>query len=194
MSIAIKVYAKYFVGREWCFDPWQFIPETYILSQDDDCGYIIPFLRDKIDERMWLVKKSHNVHNAKGIIPYQHKPRSETNDVLNDLMKVCNKEQDYNISAFIVQKYIENPLLIENKKFDFRVYGFWANMDPLMVLYHDGFVRIAMNDYDKNDTDLKTVVTTMSAFEKTPVNQQQNDPHMTIEQFGDYMYKKGLVE
>ena len=22
MSIAIKVYAKYFVGREWCFDPW----------------------------------------------------------------------------------------------------------------------------------------------------------------------------
>lgn len=119
---------------------------------------------------MWLVKKSHNVHNAKGIIPYQHKPRSETNDVLNDLMKVCNKEQDYNISAFIVQKYIENPLLIENKKFDFRVYGFWANMDPLMVLYHDGFVRIAMNDYDKNDTDLKTVVTTMSAFEKTPVN------------------------
>lgn len=54
---------------------------------------------------------------------------------------------------YIAQKYIENPLLINNRKFDFRIYMFVASMDPLIVLYYDGFLRVTTVEYDENSHD-----------------------------------------
>lgn len=45
------------------------------------------------------------------------------------------------------QKYIDKPLLMDGKKFDFRVYMLIASMDPLIVLYHDGFLRRSLAEY-----------------------------------------------
>jgi hypothetical protein len=34
-------------------------------------------------------------------------------------------------------------------------------MEPLMVLYHDGFIRMSLNDYDEDSSDKNVVITTM---------------------------------
>ena len=44
-----------------------------------------------------------------------------------------------------VQKYIENPLLIDGKKFDIRAYMLIASMKPYLVLYNHGYVRLSLN-------------------------------------------------
>jgi tubulin--tyrosine ligase like protein 10 len=55
----------------------------------------------------------------------------------------------------IIQKYISNPLLINNKKFDMRCYLLIASANPFVLLFHHGYLRLSMQDYSngkkKND-------------------------------------------
>ena len=47
-------------------------------------------------------------------------------------------------SPVVVQRYISRPFLINNTKFDIRIYVLITSFDPLRVfLYEDGLVRFA---------------------------------------------------
>lgn len=48
----------------------------------------------------------------------------------------------------VVQEYCRNPLLIENLKFDLRIYVLVVGCDPLRAYIHeDGIVRLATEPY-----------------------------------------------
>ena len=50
-----------------------------------------------------------------------------------------------------MQKYVENPCLINGKKFDLRIYVVITSFDPLLVyVFNDGLVRICTKKYDQN--------------------------------------------
>jgi tubulin polyglutamylase TTLL7 len=49
---------------------------------------------------------------------------------------------------FIVQEYIDKPLLLDGYKFDLRIYVLVTSCDPLRVfLFNDGLVRLATEKY-----------------------------------------------
>lgn len=49
---------------------------------------------------------------------------------------------------FVVQEYIDKPLLLDGFKFDLRVYVLVTSCDPLRVfLFNDGLVRLATEKY-----------------------------------------------
>jgi len=50
-------------------------------------------------------------------------------------------------------RYISTPLLLEERKFDLRVYMLIANTSPFVVLYRKGYVRLCLGDY-RTDTDI----------------------------------------
>lgn len=50
----------------------------------------------------------------------------------------------------VAQKYISDPLLIDNKKFDLRIYVLITSCDPLRIyLFQDGLVRLCTQDFSK---------------------------------------------
>jgi len=55
---------------------------------------------------------------------------------------------------FICQKYIENPMIIKNRKFDLRVWVLVTDWNPLTVWYFKKpYVRFPAHDYNDADTD-----------------------------------------
>ena len=50
---------------------------------------------------------------------------------------------------FVVCKYISNPLLISDHKFDLRIYVLITSVDPLKVyVFNEGLVRFASEPYN----------------------------------------------
>ena len=54
----------------------------------------------------------------------------------------------------IVSHYIDNPLLINNLKFDLRIYVGITGVNPLRIyIYHEGLGRFATETYDQSNSD-----------------------------------------
>lgn len=66
-------------------------------------------------------------------------------------------------SDMIIQKYVCNEMTwgVGGHKFDVRMYWLVASLDPLIVLYHDGYVRVGNSLYNEQDfTDTTSHLTT----------------------------------
>lgn len=51
----------------------------------------------------------------------------------------------------VIQKYIQNPLLIQGLKFDLRIYVLVVSVEPLVIyIYKDGLTRLATDEYKVN--------------------------------------------
>lgn len=65
--------------------------------------------------------------------------------------------------------YIQNPFLINNLKFDLRIYVLVTSINPLKIyIYEEGLTRFATEPYniDKNDLNVFTHLTNFSINKK----------------------------
>jgi Tubulin-tyrosine ligase family len=120
------------------------IPETYRLDTASDLkkfkyrlfkggGLSVP----------WVLKKP-NVNQGKGITMLG----PNTEELKNVLKRVENDKGEQN---YIIQQYVCNEMTINKRKFDFRIFWIVASLDPLIVLIHDGYLRIGNSDYTEGD-------------------------------------------
>ena len=60
---------------------------------------------------------------------------------------------------FVAQRYLHKPMLLDNYKFDLRVYVLLAGVDPLRIyVYKEGLGRLATNEYvGVNNNNLEDV-------------------------------------
>ncbi len=60
------------------------------------------------------------------------------------------KDYRFNNRRHVVQEYLADPLLLENLKFDFRIYALIGNLEPLEVyLYEEGLARFCTVPYEE---------------------------------------------
>ena len=73
-------------------------------------------------------------------------------------MKGIIKKKD---KMLIVSEYTIDPLLYGEKKFDVRCFALIASLDPLVILYHDAYIKNSLADYDRSvkPWDLHTYAT-----------------------------------
>lgn len=94
---------------------------------------------------------------------------------LNQLSPWQSNITALNTEPYIIQRYINNPLLIGGKKFDIRIYVLVTSYNPLTVyLYRNGFARFTHARYDEtkiNDTEAHL---TNVAIQKLSANYDEN--------------------
>lgn len=74
---------------------------------------------------------------------------------IKDILRILNKSNKKD--EWIIQKYIENPLLLKGVKFHFRIYtllNIKQNQEIEIYLYKKGFIYTAGKKYNKNSNDL----------------------------------------
>lgn len=128
-------------------DLW-FLPSTYRISKDpNDRDNFMKLLEEGDGMNHPWVLKDVNVNNGKGVtmIP----PRSEK---LKGLVRTAQEDTNH---TFIVQQYVCNELTwTQGEKFDLRMFFLVASIDPMIVLFGEGYVRAGAKQY--NESDWKT--------------------------------------
>lgn len=73
---------------------------------------------------------------------------------------------------FVIQKYLESPLLIKGRKFDIRA---WVLLDyrKNLYLFREGYIRTSSERYDKNCLDNYYIHLTNNAVQKNSKNYQK---------------------
>ncbi|XP_061115095.1 protein polyglycylase TTLL10 [Conger conger] len=90
--------------------------------------------------------------------------------------------------ARIVQRYIENPLLLKGRKFDVRSYFLIACTTPYMVFFRHGYVRLTCEMYDPNSNNLSAHLTNQYMQKKNPLyNALKEETVWSMERFNAYV-------
>ena len=98
----------------------------------------------------------------------------------------------------LVQRYVERPLLLEGTKSEVRSYVLVACTDPLLVLYHDGTVRLTSLPYARGDwaNPLRHVTNTYRQKHASPELYARRGEALkwTLEQLGRDVHARGLTD
>ena len=116
---------------------YNFSPQTYALPKDLTALRSQHFTRDKgrKSKHVWIIKPDGGA-KGKGIF------------LTRDLSEIQNAIARSD-SQYVAQRYIARPMLIDNKKFDLRLYVLITSCDPLRIyLFRDGLCRLCTVDYD----------------------------------------------
>eukprot|EP00919_Chromeraceae_sp_WS-2016_P050188 GHVR01119026.1.p1 GENE.GHVR01119026.1~~GHVR01119026.1.p1 ORF type:complete len:371 (+),score=102.16 GHVR01119026.1:125-1114(+) len=106
----------------------------------------------------WILKPTDNsAHNGRGILIF---PARCVYEALKNNLLIGRHAQ--------MQMYIPNPLLIDNRKFDLRVYMLIANVSPALILYHDGIIRLSYDDYKSNSFSQAAHITNVERVKHKP--------------------------
>ena len=120
-----------------------YLPESYRLAASEDRK---AFKRRIVKEGginyPWVLKEP-NVNQGKGIEMIA--PNSKR------LLQIANGKVP--VTDYIIQQYICNELTWNQRKFDVRMFWFVASLDPLIVLYQDGYTRIGNSVYREDNFD-----------------------------------------
>ncbi len=104
----------------------------------------------KTEPIQYLIKIGRGSHKGQGVFLLDRSEAAELNRNYGYGAK-CGKIK----RSLIAQSYITNPLLLDmNNKFDFRLYVLVASTNPLIVYYHDGFLRVALTAFNKASDDV----------------------------------------
>jgi len=113
----------------------------------------------------------------------------------NSIAKTPDVKKGKYQRKFVIQKYLESPLLIKGRKFDIRA---WVMLDykKTLFLFREGYIRTSSEKYDKNCLDNYYIHLTNNAVQKNSKNYQKfelgnqlsyNNFQVTFESFLIYL-------
>lgn len=115
-------------------DDYKFFPETWLLPAD------YPSFQK-------LFSQQEGSATSAGKITFISKPRAAAQGkgiFLSQGLKDFDPAGQY-----VVQRYLDEPFLIDNLKFDLRIYVLLCGVDPLRVyFYKEGLCRLATCEYE----------------------------------------------
>ena len=151
-----KYYKKLFP------EMFNYAPATYILPLDGP-DFEIDYKKNK--KALWIVKPV-NLSRGRGV----HLLKGE-----NEFKHLYKKSTQLSLPQYLISRYIDRPHLLNNKKYDLRIYVLIASFTPLRVyLYNNGLVRFATEDYKRGNYDNIFIHLTNYSINKNNENYKSN--------------------
>lgn len=164
----IKRYAKEVARDPTQQNPPDYCPVTYLLPADYTL-FVEEFRRNP--NSMWIMKPTSR-SQGKGIFIINKLAQIKKWSSSSRWAQMPLKE------AYVVSRYVDNPLLVGGKKFDLRIYVLVTNFRPLKAYqYVHGFARFCNAKYnnDMGDIDNPFIHLTNVAIQKH--NDDYNSQH-----------------
>lgn len=170
---------------------YDFIPMTFMLPRE----YSIFVEKFKEVGGVWIMKPIGSAQ-GKGIFMFSR--LSEISEWRTDFKSLRNggkgvEEKD--IEAYVVQRYLQQPLLIGGKKFDMRLYTLVTSFSPLKIYtYRRGFARFTNSLYSNDINDIFKHLTNV-AIQKTADNyDERTGGKMELQALKMYLMSRYGVE
>ncbi|KRX02895.1 hypothetical protein PPERSA_04098 [Pseudocohnilembus persalinus] len=151
----------------------QIVQDAINISQKQD-----PQFNMNGNKNIWIIKPNW-LSRGRGIRLF---------DQFGKIMDhIVGKETQY-----VAQKYIENPMLIENKKFDIRQWIVVQDYNPPRIwFYQECYVRLCSNEYDDSDISNKFTHLTNNKIQQYNKNKKKEvDLMMSQEDLENYLKEK----
>jgi len=180
----------------------------HLLNYEKDMKVKLPFLPTSF--RTWLqgdredfIQTSNALSNETWIVKIPHKdggkgismapPNSpKLASIKEQLMPDKYDNSDAKEDELIIQRYVKDIMLYEGHKFDLRIYWAILSINPLIVVYRDGTLRVSLGSYNtKNFTDLKVHLTNAVMQKKSEFYKQNKEKtRVTFPEFQTYLNTK----
>jgi len=207
MTKLYKDYNDHFKPKPEC-QP-NLMPESFMMDNVTQCREFFEHLNSKLYKAekkkysiVYIYKLLNHVHGGKAVMVFDDELEEETRKKFNNGKK-CGQFE----SQLLMQRYLNNPFLVMGHKFDFRVFCMIASTDPLIVYYHDGYLRVSLSEYSPDSKEKSSHITNTGisrdmfkiARENGTWNGMTEDElrefqTWTFERFGKYMYESGQVK
>lgn len=157
---AMAEYTKDYSTKPSCFNNKKFFPPTWVLSNKEQCIEFFErfnspdYITLKQERGIVYLRKIGGVHEGKGVFPVNDKEEIYIRKLYNN-GSLCGEVDNKDL----IQHFIHNPLLLEGRKFDFRVFMLIASANPTIVYYHDGYLRMSLHEYDSNSKEKGALLT-----------------------------------
>ena len=119
---------------------------------------------EKMEENVWIVKPGENSNRGMGIRV------CKTLEDIKAIVKQKEKNMDGSDRTFIIQMYIEKPLLYNRRKFDLRHYMMVTSVNGVLkgYWYRDGYVRTTSSEYSLNTKEGRVHLTNDAIQKQLP--------------------------
>lgn len=101
------------------------------------------------------------------------------------------------LAPAIAQQYIANPLLLDGRKFDLRVYCLYARTNEYLLYYRGGYARLTLEPYTVAMSTLSDPLihlTNAAQQKKHPLYGEHKGQHIwSLKQVSDHLVEKGVV-
>ncbi|KAL4467012.1 hypothetical protein ABPG74_010609 [Tetrahymena malaccensis] len=129
------------------------------LNEREKCD---PQFNLKGEDNIWIVKPA-GLSRGRGITCYKN------------LVEIIDHAKSMELQM-IVQKYIENPVLIQQRKFDIRIWVLVTDWNPLAIWYFDEcYIRFSADSYSTKNLSNKFQHLTNNAISKKKAQQGQDE-------------------
>jgi len=208
LAESVQTYSKQYATRPQCFSHRKFFPKTWILYWKNSCQNFFKYFdsrkyqKEKEKRGIVFIKKiGANAHKGTGIALVT----DEVEQNLRNLYQNGTLCGDI-LRNYLIQDFVHNPLLLKGHKFDFRMFMLIASTNPLIVYYHDGFLRLSLQEYDSKSTD-KSVHVTNTALSRSLFqmakengtyngmgeNDLKNLQLWMMDELQEYLLKEGII-
>lgn len=117
---------------------------------------------------IWIVKPGENSNRGRGIQIF-----GEIEQIRDFIETTTRENYLHPMTKFVIQKYMTNPLLIERRKFDMRVFGVVHLLNGPNntrefrgYFFREGYLRTSSREYNINDLENRYVHLTNDAIQK----------------------------